>query len=404
MQMKKVYRPLCEGIIQNLQEIFNQNKTAGSVVEKALKANKKWGSRDRKFVAGVTYDIVRNWRMIKFCAKVDERKITQANQYWTMLGAWLIMDDYELPAWEEFAELNKEEIAALKLEAQNDFKIKYSLTDWLNEYGREQLPDTWEEEIAAMSTEADVFLRVNTAKIGVEECAFRLQEQGVEVELVEGSDQALRLIERKRIDTTDVFKKGMVEVQDAGSQLIAPLLRPRSGEKVIDACAGAGGKTLNLADWMRNKGEILALDIYPKKLEELANRAKRNKIDIVKTAIAEEAIVAKYKNWADKLLLDVPCSGSGTFKRNIDAKWKLKPAFMEEIVSLQAKLFQNYSSMLKQGGQMVYATCSIFPAENELQVKAFLKANPNFKLIKQKHISPAKYGWDGFYMALLKKL
>lgn len=400
--MQKVYRPLCEGVIQNLVEIFNHQKTANFVVDKSLKNNKKWGSKDRKFVAMATYEIVRNWRYIKFCASIDERKINQTPQYWHMLGTWLVMEGYEIPAWEEFEIIDKQSILNLKNE-EVPFKVKFSITDWLNEYGSEQVGDNWQAEISAMSKEADVFLRVNTSKVSVEDCAYRLGEEGVEVEMVAGADQALRLVERRRVDHTSLFKKGMIEVQDAGSQLIASLLRPRSGDKVIDACAGAGGKTLNLADWMRNKGEILAMDVEEKKLLELLTRAKRNKFDIIKTVKASPDNIVKYNSWADKLLLDVPCSGSGTFKRNVDAKWKLKAPFMEEITALQTQILQDYGKMLKSGGFLVYATCSIFKSENQEQIKTFLKNNSDFKLVKENQILPSVEGWDGFYMALLKK-
>lgn len=400
--MKKVYRPMCEGVVHNLIEIFNHQKTANFVVDKSLKNNKKWGSKDRKFVALASYEIVRNWRYIKFCAAIDERKIKQSHQYWHMLGTWLVIMDFELPTWDEFTIVDKQSILNLKNE-EVPFKVKYSVTDWLNEYGNEQVGQNWEADMIAMSQEADVFLRVNTSKISVEDCAYRLAEEGVAVEMVAGAEQALRLIERKRIDQTTLFKKGMIEVQDAGSQLVASLLRPRSGEKVIDACAGAGGKTLNLADWMRNKGEIMAMDVEEKKLIELVRRANRNKFDIIKIAKANTENIVKYTNWADKLLLDVPCSGSGTFRRNVDAKWKLKPEFVQELIALQAKLLQDYAKMLKSGGLMVYATCSIFKSENEAQILNFLKSNQQFKLVKENSISPSVNGWDGFYMALLKK-
>jgi 16S rRNA (cytosine967-C5)-methyltransferase len=400
--MQKVYRPLCEGVIQNLIEIFNHQKTANYVVDKSLKNNKKWGSKDRKFVANATYEIVRNWRYIKFCASIDERKIKQSAQYWQILGAWLVMSENDLPEWEEFSTIDVPSILTLK-EKEVEFKVKYSITDWLNDYGTAQVGDNWQSEMVEMSNEADVYLRVNTSKISVEDCAFRLNEEGIEVEMVEGAEQALKLVERKRLDNTGVFKKGMIEVQDAGSQLIASLLRPRSGEKVIDACAGAGGKTLNLADWMRNKGEIVAMDVDEKKLSELTARAKRNKFDIIKTEIVKNETLSKYGSWADKLLLDVPCSGSGTFRRNVDAKWKLKGDFMENITELQATILQDYTKMLKSGGLLVYATCSIFRSENQEQVQKFLTVNSNFKLVKDMQILPSVQGWDGFYMALLKK-
>src|SRR5690606_1082491 len=199
------------------------------------------------------------------------------------------------------------------------------------------------------------------------------------------------------------FKEGWFEVQDAGSQLISEFLDPKPGEFVVDACAGAGGKSLHIAALMKNKGRIISMDVESWKLDELKKRARRAGVSTIETKIIQDSATVKaLQKKADKLLLDVPCSGTGVIKRNPDSKWKLSPASIESTKAVQKDIFRKYSEMLKPGGIMVYSTCSIFPSENNLQTSAFLSDHPGYSLIKEKTILPHE-GFDGFYMALLKR-
>jgi 16S rRNA (cytosine967-C5)-methyltransferase len=195
----------------------------------------------------------------------------------------------------------------------------------------------------------------------------------------------------------------MLEVQDAGSQCIAPFLKASPGMRVIDACAGAGGKSLHLAALMENKGSIISMDTEAWKLEELRKRARRNGVHIIQARPIESSkTIKRLHGTADRLLLDVPCSGLGTLRRNPDAKWKLSLDFLDKVRTTQAEILRSYSKMLRPGGQMVYATCSILPSENERQVERFLSENPNFKLLEDRKILPSEHGFDGFYMARLE--
>ena len=200
----------------------------------------------------------------------------------------------------------------------------------------------------------------------------------------------------------------MFEIQDISSQLVAPLLDAKPGMNIIDGCAGAGGKTLHLAALMQNEGEILAVDVSLKKLEELSYRAKRAGCDIVKTMQAEKLtrnFQARLNAFADRILVDVPCSGLGVLRRKPDAKWSMTQKFVDELKVTQAQILEEYAPMLKQGGYLVYSTCSILPSENSLQIKAFLeKYSDRFELISEKSVSPAQTGFDGFYMAKLKRI
>jgi 16S rRNA (cytosine967-C5)-methyltransferase len=174
---------------------------------------------------------------------------------------------------------------------------------------------------------------------------------------------------------------------------------------VIDACAGAGGKSLHLAALMKNQGTLISMDIHDFKLRELKRRAKRAGVTNIKTTVVSESTIIDFKEKADYLLLDVPCSGLGTLKRNPGAKWQLTPGFIDEIKNVQKEIITSYATMVKAGGSMVYATCSVLPSENEQVVKSFLAsaAGKNFELIKQQTILPSDDQNDGFFMASIKK-
>jgi len=194
-----------------------------------------------------------------------------------------------------------------------------------------------------------------------------------------------------------------VEIQDAGSQLIAPLLDPQPGGRIIDACSGAGGKSLHIAALMRNDGRVFAMNVDRKKLTELDRRAKRaGAVKCVKSKEITATTAEDFANVADRLLIDAPCSGLGTLKRQPDLKWRLKPAALDRVRGIQKELLTSYSTMLKPGGRLVYATCSILPSENRAAVDHLL-AQGGFTLLRECPVSPAATGFDGFYAAALVK-
>jgi 16S rRNA (cytosine967-C5)-methyltransferase len=212
---------------------------------------------------------------------------------------------------------------------------------------------------------------------------------------------------KKNFRNFPAYKNGLFEVQDVSSQLVAPMLDAQPGMLVIDGCAGAGGKTLHIAALMQNKGEILAVDVNEKKLEQLPVRASRAGINTIEPFAAEQLTLGtqtKLRNAVDRILLDVPCSGLGVLRRKPDAKWSLSLQFIKELVQRQADILDKYAPMLKPEGILVYSTCSILPMENEKQVQSFLeRQNGIFELLEEKRVSPAQTGFDGFYMAKLKR-
>jgi 16S rRNA (cytosine967-C5)-methyltransferase len=283
-------------------------------------------------------------------------------------------------------------------------KFRESVPDWLDALGEKELGSRWEKELHALNDEAHVVLRVNTLKTSLKELQHVLRESDVETDFIRDFPEALVLSERQNIFRHESFKDGLFEVQDAASQLIAPFLRVAPGMRVIDACAGAGGKTLHLAALMKNKGRIIAMDVEPLKLEELKKRTKRAGVANVEIKPIESSkTIKRLENSADRLLLDVPCSGLGVLKRNPDAKWKLSPEFITNVTELQQHILGDYCNMVKKDGLMVYSTCSVLPSENQHQIQNFLAANgEKFELLEEKHSWPSE-GFDGFYMALLRK-
>lgn len=396
----KLYRNLSEAVVESLHQIFIDGRYADKVIEKALKQNPKWGARDRRFIAETTYDIVRWHRLFINLANIEE------DDFWGLLGAWCIWNKNDMPPWEELKGLNRSQFFENYDRAKQILKIRESIPDWLDNLGNQELGQAWEKEIHALNEPARVVLRVNTLKTTRGELQRQLQEEeGIVTAAPENFPDALILEERQNIFTRQQFKDGLFEVQDAGSQAISTFLDPSPGMRVIDACAGGGGKTLHLAALMRDKGRIIALDVEAWKLEELKKRARRaGASNIIETRHIESSkVIKRLENSADRLLLDVPCSGLGVLKRNPDAKWKLSPEFIDEVKKQQEKILNDYTSMLKPGGVLVYSTCSILPAENERQVEKFLRiSGDKFELMDQKSILPSE-GFDGFFMSKMKK-
>lgn len=393
----KLYKNTTQAVIDSLTQIFDEKKYADKVIEKILKSNSKWGARDRRFIAETTYDIVRWYRLLMVVTGAEP------NDYWKLLGGWCAMNEAELPDWVEFEGINRKNVLRRWEEVKGTRKIAESIPDWMDELGEKELGRIWNEELQALNEEARVVLRANALKTTMKQLYRELSEAEVDVELDDRYPDALIMKQRQNVFLLPQFKQGLFEVQDAGSQAIAPFLQVEPGMRVIDACAGAGGKTLHLAALMQNKGRIVAMDTEEWKLTELKLRARRAGAGNIETRVIESSkTIKRLDKAADRILLDVPCSGLGVIRRNPDAKWKLSVDFIEKVKELQQHILQDYCTMLKPGGKLVYSTCSLMPSENEKQIETFLAANPEFTLEEEKHIWPSE-GFDGFYMARIKR-
>ncbi len=397
----RFHRNLVLACIEALHLIINQRKYADKVIESVLKKDKRWGARDRAFIAQTVYDIVRNQRMYLHIAGVKTPLHT--TEIWRLISIWIVLNNFELPEWKEFEKTPVRRIRGRYYESSKSFVYKESIPDWIDQVGRTQLgPELWEKEVHALNEPAEVVLRVNTLKCTEKELISDLEKDDILTERISAYPGALIVKERSNLFKTNAFKKGYFEIQDANSQLVAPFLEVQKGHRVIDCCAGAGGKSLHLAALMENKGQLIAMDIFPYKLNELKKRAKRAGAFNIETRLIEgKKSIKKLKQSADRVLIDAPCSGLGVLKRNPDAKWKLQPEHLDKLKETQQQLLQDYSVMLKPGGKLVYATCSILPQENEKQVETFLKspAGESFKCTNQKTLYAHKNGYDGFFMA-----
>ncbi len=394
----KINRYLVSELKTSLEEIFFDGKFADKVIEACFKHNGNWTLPERKFFAETIYGVLRWERLLVF--------IVGDEQLYRLIGVQWLRMGHDLPAWDEFEGLTYDFVQRREKLAAGSFATKQSIPDWMDERGREELGLDWEKIVIALNTPADFYIRVNTLKTTPEELMTALAADKIVAEKISNDlPFTLRLKDRKEIFQTDSFRKGFFEVQDAGSQMIVPLLDVQPGQRVIDACAGAGGKSLHIASLMKNKGRLICMDIKEWKLHELKLRARRAGVDIIETRLIDSTkVIKRNKEQADRLLLDVPCSGLGVLRRNPDAKWRLNIQDIEELQKVQYQILTTYSQMIKKGGQMVYSTCSILPSENEKQVAKFLKEKgADWSLEKEIHLRPDKEGFDGFYVALLKR-
>jgi len=402
----RLHRNLVFATIDALNEIFNEGKYADKIVTKTLKRDKRWGARDRGFIAETTYEIVRWKRLYSEIADIKDH-YSRENLF-KLFCVWAVLRGIELPDWKQFEGTPNRRIKGRFDELSKIRKIKESIPDWLDELGVKELGEkVWSKEISALNTQAPVVLRANSLKATKKEVKTALGEEQIHTNIIENYPDALRLSERNNVFSTKSFKDGYFEVQDASSQKVAYLLDIQPGMKIVDTCAGAGGKTLHLAALSKNKGQIIAMDIYDNKLKELKRRARRAGAHNIETRVIESTkSIKKLYNKADRVLIDAPCSGLGVLRRNPDAKWKLQPEFLENIKKTQQEILASYSKIVKDGGKLVYATCSILPSENEHQVSAFLASEEGsrFKLVTEEKILSHKSGYDGFYMALLEKI
>ncbi|MDW8228614.1 MAG: RsmB/NOP family class I SAM-dependent RNA methyltransferase [Saprospiraceae bacterium] len=398
-------RPLLmRAVAQALEAIFIENQYADRVIERALRQNPKAGSRDRAFIAETTYEVVRYYRL--YSAILGSEPQTEEH-FWQLVGIHLLLQKggEEVLRLSEMRRLRPDVLRARAAELRQQRPYRESIPDWLDALGQQQLGERWEETLTWLNRPAEVVLRANRLKVSREALQERLQSEGIETR-PHGPADALVLLRRQNVFATKAFREGLFEVQDYSSQQVAPLLDVQPGMRVVDACAGGGGKTLHLAALMQGKGAIIALDTLAWKLDELRKRARRAGAHNVETRVIENSkTIKRLYNSADRLLLDVPCSGLGVLRRNPDSKWKLSPEFIENLQKTQQNILQQYSRIVRPGGLVVYATCSLLPMENQEQVNAFLTspAGEDFECCTEKTLWPQDEGFDGFYMALLRR-
>ncbi|MEQ1878849.1 MAG: RNA methyltransferase, partial [Bdellovibrionia bacterium] len=248
----KLHRHLAQSVVTSLQEIFDpeQGRYADRVIEFHMKNNRKWGARDRRFFAEGVYDIVRWWRLM--WGATGEKESLDERSLWKVVAAWLVFENVEVPNWIEFEDFDHKRAAEFFAQKDLPRAVAQSIPDWLDEVGSRELGPRWNKILPALNVQADVVLRANRLKTTPKDLRNKLETESISAKLREGFDDAVILNERKNVWRTESFKAGLFEVQELASQKVAVALGPKPGERVIDACAGAGGKTLHIAALMGN--------------------------------------------------------------------------------------------------------------------------------------------------------
>jgi len=424
-------------LVNSFQDTWKTSKPLPTdvIINKYFKQRRYVGSKDRGAIAEIAYFVIRNYSKLDWYANLCKQQSTARI---IVIAALLLHYKKKLPDIHNFfngekffpAKLSESEgKAAKQLENQdiiNDLMpdhIKYDYPQWLEQQLKDSLGENWQDELLALNKEATVDLRANTLLTTRDELLEKLRAENYEVEPTPFSPIGIRMQTRSPIFTSSYFKQGFFEMQDEGSQLVSLLLDAKSGEKVIDFCAGAGGKTLAIAASMKNKGRILAWDNSAHRLDQMADRLKRARVDNVQKRVIEsenDDFLKRHKGSADKVIVDAPCSGSGTWRRNPDLKWHFKAENLANIMDTQERILESAARLVKVGGKLLYITCSILQSENESQVEAFLEKNKNFRVATSDELcfnipahaiiregmfkfTPYRTGTDGFFASLLQR-
>jgi 16S rRNA (cytosine967-C5)-methyltransferase len=398
--MKQIHGPIWAGMSRALRDIFIDGYPADKVIQRHMKLNKKWGSGDRRLFAENVYGMVRWWHRLLYA--MGEDIPPSAEVYDDAVSTWCVLQGLELGRG---VPPPSEPLAQIKQRWSNppSRALRESIPNWLDVWGSQELGSRWEQVLPVLNTVAPAYLRANRLKINPDKLVAQLRSEKFECE--KAGDDALVLTKRANVFLSKAFQAGLFEMQDLNSQKVALALDPQPGERVIDACAGAGGKSLHLAARMGGKGRIIALDVHEKKLASLKERAARSGAasNIEVRLIEGTKTIKRLQDSADRLLLDVPCSGLGVLRRNPDAKYRLDMDEVKRVEGLQKEILRSYSSMCRPGGRMVYSTCSIMPSENERQIETFLREGSEWSLISQETLWPENDGGDGFFIAILQR-
>ena len=424
--------------------ILNSKKPADALIDTFFRSHKYLGSHDRKFIAETTYGTIRHLRKCELMitsameelneSLVEEDKILflvvsylslQGRMEGVVLEA--ISSKLKTPRLAEkisyILSVLSKPIPVYREPALTRISIEHSFPDWMVQRFIEQYGEHEAEKICSSLNEpATLTLRVNTLKTTVEVGQAKLSEQGVESKKTLLSPFGLNLSKRINVFSFPVFRDGWFEVQDEGSQLLPFLIDPKPNAKLLDICAGAGGKTLEFAALMKNRGEIYATDINSFRLEELRKRVKRAGVQNVRIQEIHsiEDLTGQYSNFFDIVFVDAPCSGLGTIRRNPGMKWKVTEQTVNEVSEKQKSILHSSVPLVKPGGRLVYATCTLLRQENEDVVEEFMESHPEFKLIEAAELSkkwniglvptglfiklfPHIHGTDGFFCAVFEK-
>lgn len=407
-------------LIAAVRKILPLQAPADVLLRQFFQDRPQLGQNDRGVIAETVFGVLRRrFFLEKLVGKATARELVLA--YLTRFQG---MNLRELTPFLRETEIKWiQQIKAIKLEEQPLF-IRAEFPEWLVE----KLQKFWtDEEILhlgqTLQQPAPLDIRVNSLLAKREEVLAALKQQGIEAEPTPFSPIGIRITGKPAINRNELFLSGKIEVQDEGSQLLGFLLAPKRGEMVVDFCAGAGGKTLLLGALMHSHGRLYAFDVSEKRLNNLKPRLKRSGLSNVHPQRIDSERDIKLKRLAgkiDRVMIDAPCSGLGTLRRNPDLKWRQNPESIDELQTKQIAILDAAANLLKPGGRLVYATCSLLPEENQQSVAQFLANHPQFsvlhcgELLEQQKItlpdigeylqlSPLHHNTDGFFAAVLER-
>lgn len=422
LQANDVSLALLNSAVVALTEALKFSQPADVTLSNFFRAHKS-GARDRAFIAEAIYAVIRRKRSLERQIAETGTKVSPRFLLVTALIQVLGFGARQLDVALRPAE--RQWLADLRAQPVPDYSQAEQLDfpDWLTEKLGARMPQTELTALAnALNASAPLDLRVNVLKANPKLVLAQLVAEGMPATACRFSPFGIRLASKPALQKHALFLAGSVEVQDEGSQLLCQLVQPRRGEMVVDFCAGAGGKTLALGAVMRSSGRLYAFDTSEHRLAKLKPRAARAGLSNVHSAcIANESDlrIKRLSGKIDRVLVDAPCSGLGTLRRNPDLKWRQTPASVAELCLKQRDILAAAAHLLKVGGRLVYATCSILDEENSAVVNAFLAEHPNFvrlssrKILKAQGIDidcrddlrllPHTHGTDGFYAAVLER-
>lgn len=423
-----------QAALELTEKVDAEARPADAVVSAWLRGRRKMDDRDRGAVLDLLSDLMRHRaRLGWWLDRLGGRDVPR-----NRLLAWLMLAEGRTPEQvkrlfsggrfapaaltdREFALLKKLQGSQVEHPAMPE-EVRLECPDWAVEPLRRRFGDGFADEMAALLTPPPLDLRVNTMKTTREAMLRALKGQRIPAEASRLAPQGIRIGERLSLARLAPLKSGEVEIQDEGSQLVAMLVDARPGDRVVDFCAGAGGKTLAMAAGMNGKGRIVACDVNEGRLKRCSERARKAGLSNAETrllASETDRWVKRHKGGFDRVLVDAPCSGTGTWRRNPDARWRAEDEKgLDGLVALQGRILASAARLVKPGGRLVYATCSMLPEENEAQVEAFIAAFPAFRVVPLGEVAPglgaevegdylsltpARHDTDGFFAAVMER-
>jgi len=400
--LRGTLQKLSPAITETIKAVFWQNLYATKAIEQTLKCHPDWEDDTRAIFSDTIYDLIRWWRPLWYI--INREPSPDEKDLQTLITIYLFSKKGDISALQNKKDLDATQLLQRIQNTKCSQALRESIPDWLDAQGEKELGMRWEPVLAALNKKPERVIRANSLKTTTKELLVILRKEGILAEPIDGNPDALFIKEKINVFKLSSFNAGLFEIQDAASQMVSRILDPKPGMRVVDACAGEGSKTLHLAALLKNKGKIIAMDTQEWRLRELQKRAAKAGADTIETRLITSAkIYKRIQGTADRLLLDVPCSGLGTLQRNPDIRWKLTEKDLERLTVLQQDLLEKYCTLLKPHGTMVYSVCSILPSEGEEQIQRFLKNHADYRLLEEKRYWPDTDQTDGFYIARLQR-